>query len=267
MERISCGQEVVEKIIIILNVARTDKGETNIALEGTDNGCHWTLLFFKRNSPVWYYGDSLGWPFPLNSLWLENIVMQAEKKCGSKFTASRVQCLPLHDPSNTSKHHCNRNCKLFYPLQTCSSICGVVTATMAALLATDEHLWPSNMVSVVPHNMKLIENPSSFSAFLRQVLIHWVITQKLDTSMLYCPDNELDTSSVSEQQSSCTDEPMHHYEGSAKDQGMQDVSDSDPVSVTVSKQQHSYRNSQDKKTPVLHTLVVTVIMSRYVTLI
>ena len=87
------------------------------------------------------------------------------KKCGSKFIASRVQCLPLHDPSNTSKHHCNRNYKLFYPLQTCSSICGVVTATMAALLATDEHLWPSNMV--VPHNMKWIENPSSFSAFLR----------------------------------------------------------------------------------------------------
>ena len=113
MERISCGQEVVEKIIIILNIARTDKGETNIALEGTDNGCHWTLLFFKRNSPVWYYGDSLGWPFPLNSLCLENIVMQAEKKCGSKFIAPRVQCLPLHDPSNTSKHHCNRNCKLF----------------------------------------------------------------------------------------------------------------------------------------------------------
>jgi len=42
---------------------------------------------------------------------------------------------------------------------------------------------------------------------------------------------------------------MHafHYEGSAKDQRMQDVLDSDPDSVTVSKQQHSYRNSQDNK--------------------
>ena len=74
-----CGKEVVEKIIIILNIARTDKGETNIALEGTDKGCHWTLLFFKRNSPVWYYGDSLRWSFPLNPLCLENILMQAEK--------------------------------------------------------------------------------------------------------------------------------------------------------------------------------------------
>ena len=54
--------------------------------------------------------------------------------------------------------------------------------------------------------------------------------------MLYCPDNELDTSSVSEQQSSCTDEPMHtfHYKRSGKDQEMQDVSDSDPESVVVS---------------------------------
>ena len=164
----------------MLNIARTDKGETNIALEGTENGCHWTLLFFKRNSPVWYYGGSLGWPFPLNPLCLENILMQAEKKCSSRFIASRVQCLRLHHPSNTSKHHCNRNCKIF---------------------AVQMQSW----------------------------------------YLIYCPDNKLDTSSASEQQRSCTDEPMHafHHEGSAKDQGMQDVSDSDPGSVTVSKQQLS----------------------------
>ena len=128
---------------------------------------------------------------------------------------------------------------------------------MAALLATDERLWLSNMVLVVPHNMKWIENPSSFSPFIHQALIHWAITQQLDTSMLYCPDNKLDTSSVSEQQSSCTDEHMHafHHEGSAKDQGMQDVSDSDPGSVTVSKQQLSYRNSSqdDRNSCSTHT--------------
>ena len=41
-------------------------------------------------------------------------------------------------------------------------------------------------------------------------------------------------------------------------------SDSDPGSVTVSKQQCSYRNSKDNKTPVL---VIALILSRYVTLI
>ena len=45
---------------------------------------------------------------------------------------------------------------------------------------------------------------------------------------------------------------------------MHDVSDSDPGSVTVSKQQCSYRNSKDNKTPVL---VIALILSRYVTLI
>ena len=44
-------------------------------------------------------------------------------------------------------------------------------------------------------------------------------------------------------------------------------SDSDPGSVTVSKQQCSYRNSKDNKTPVLHTLVIALILSCYVTLI
>ena len=35
MERISSGQEVVENIIVILNIAKTTKGEMSIALEGT----------------------------------------------------------------------------------------------------------------------------------------------------------------------------------------------------------------------------------------
>ena len=52
MERITFGQEVLENIIIILNIARTEKGETNIALEGTD-GCHWTLIFQKKPPSLW----------------------------------------------------------------------------------------------------------------------------------------------------------------------------------------------------------------------
>ena len=42
---------------------------------------------------------------------------------------------------------------------------------------------------------------------------------------------------------------MHtfHYKRSGKDQEMQDVSDSDPKSVVVSEQQHSYREPQDNE--------------------
>jgi len=139
IEKISSGQEVVENVFIILNIARTDNGDTKIASEGPDNGCHWTLLFLHANSPNWYYGDSLGWPCPSNSQCLVETLKQVEKRCNSTFVSSNVRYLPLHNPSTTRNHHCNENCS-FYPLQTCSSICGVTTATMAALLATDTYI-------------------------------------------------------------------------------------------------------------------------------
>ena len=121
MERISSGQDVLQNIFIILNIAKTENGGTNIALEGPDNGCHWALVFFQVNSPNWYYGDSLGWPCPSNSHRLVQILKQVEKKCSSKFVSTNVQFVPLHDPSNR-QHRCNENCS-FYPLQTCSSAC------------------------------------------------------------------------------------------------------------------------------------------------
>ena len=170
----SIALSIITVVNSILNIVKSAKGETSIALEGTDNGCHWTLLFFKRNSPVWYYGDSLGWPFPLNSHCLEDIVMQAEIKYGSKFIAPRVQCLPL---------------------------------------------------------------------------IHWAITQQYFHAILSWQWIRYQLCCVSEQQSSCTVEPVHtfHYKRSGKDQEMQDVSDSDPRSVAVSDQQHSYREPQDNE--------------------
>ena len=233
IEKISSGQEVMENVFIILNIARTDNGDTKIALEGPDNGCHWTLLFFHANSPNWYYGDSLGWPCPSNSQCLVEILKQVEKRCKSTFVSSNVRYLPLHNPSTTRNHHCNENCS-FYPLQTCSSICGVTTATMAALLATDTSLWPSN--TLVPQKIKWLQNPTIFADFLRQILMNWVITQKIEISKLYGLERELDNGSQCEERNPCSNEDYNELitEGngiSGVATQDQEDSDSDPNSV------------------------------------
>ena len=70
-----------------------------------------------------------------------------------------------------------------YPLQTCSNICGVVTAAMSALLYEKEELWPDKAKSL-PANLSWVLYPSRFSNYLRIVIMEWVITQKINTPAL-----------------------------------------------------------------------------------
>ena len=64
LEKIRLRQDVVQDIFILLNVGKTEIGET---LEGGTGGFHWALLFFHVGSSTWYYGDSLAWQFPSNT--------------------------------------------------------------------------------------------------------------------------------------------------------------------------------------------------------
>ena len=61
LEKIRLRQDVFQDIFILLNVGKTEIGETNIALEGGTGGFHWALLFFHVGSSTWYYTGTL-WP-------------------------------------------------------------------------------------------------------------------------------------------------------------------------------------------------------------
>ena len=52
LERVRSGKDVVQDVFVILNVGKKSTGETKIAFEGGDGGCHWTLLYFHANSPT-----------------------------------------------------------------------------------------------------------------------------------------------------------------------------------------------------------------------
>ena len=172
LEKIKAGQEV-KNIIIVLNIARSENGRTDIALEGSDGGCHWTLLFFQTSdSSTWYYGDSLAWPFPSNHDVLLTSLKRVQEMSGLSLLSPKIHCQALHDSNNVfSKHTCTRKCKPFYPIQTCSSMCGVISAVMMGMLAQDQNLWP-NKITSLPLQLEWIRHPTNFSDFMRKTLIN-----------------------------------------------------------------------------------------------
>ena len=99
--------------------------------DGKREGCHWALLFVDLERCQSYYGDSLGWPLPTN---LEEMVKpnikEIEKVLHVDLRNSVRNITALHKTTK-QKHRCS-SCD-FYPLQTCSTVCGVVTMAMAAV--------------------------------------------------------------------------------------------------------------------------------------
>ena len=186
LERVRLGQDIVQDILVILNVGKEKNGDTRIAFEGGNGGCHWTLLFFHVNSPLWYYGDSLGWQFPSNIDRLVSLLQQIQTMSGLTVMCPNIRCELLHDPSSRDIHHthtCRDKCKLFYPIQTCSNVCGAVSVLMAALLSQNKTSWPNS--KAIPQRILLVQNATTYSDYLRRILIHWTINKQIDVQMFY----------------------------------------------------------------------------------
>ena len=79
------------------------------------------------------YGDSLAWPFPSGLLCRVDKYLKAVCKDDDISNYSVM----LHDPQNqcpmSGMHCCGDTCANFYPLQTCSNICGIVVMVIGAI--------------------------------------------------------------------------------------------------------------------------------------
>ena len=186
LEKIRLRQDVVQDIFILLNVGKTEIGETNIALEGGTGDFHWALLFFNVGSSTWYYGDSLAWQFPSNTHCLVSLLKKFEDLSGLGLLPQNIRCELLHDPYSKNDqyiHDCRGKCKPFNPTQSCSSVCGVVCQIMAALLSQSKSLWPNS--TDIPQKVLSINNASMYSDFLRKILLEWTINQHIDTQVFF----------------------------------------------------------------------------------
>ncbi len=182
-------QESAKSVFIFINVGKNNKGQTHMDLDGNSGGCHWALLFFEAGSSTWYYGDSLGWLFPSKSDSLVSALRQIEQKASVTLIGTKVCCQPLHNPSSVNSKHthtCKGQCSRLYPLQNCSSVCGVVVATMAALLSQSRGIWPDKS-NCMPVEHMWIQSPSKYSDYLRKVLIEWVLNEDINLHALSVP--------------------------------------------------------------------------------
>jgi len=140
LERVRSGKDVVQDIFVILNVGKKSTGDSKIVFEGGDGGCHWTLLFFHANSPtcmvLWgFFGLAITIKYASVSI--------STAASSNKVSQNNVQ----HHPGSRDDHYghtCRDKCKLFYPIQTCTNVCGVVSVIMAALLSQNRMAWPDS---------------------------------------------------------------------------------------------------------------------------
>ena len=172
----------LNQLLFVLNVGASH-GKTFL---GTDEhiGCHWTLCVVDLNVKRIIYGDSLGWPIPEGLVdKVKGYITAATKEDGSDYSVTMC-----HDSNSisplTSSHICNQKCVQLYPLQTCSSICGIVVIIMAALACLRPVVFnrmliqDSNVTKELPYFF--LKNPSGFSKYLRRSVIAWVAENEIN---------------------------------------------------------------------------------------
>jgi len=109
-------------------------------------GCHWSLLYVDTISNKWYYIDTLGWATPKDLADTVNPILDAfslkKLPAQGRFVAHKS-----NPRSATAIHHCVSSCLPNIPLQTCSSVCGVIVVVMAAICSMSPTLWRSDFLS------------------------------------------------------------------------------------------------------------------------
>ena len=117
----------------------------------------------------------MGWDCPKEmGVHLENVT-------GTAMTGKRL--IFMHKPGNNNPHICNHECKS-YPLQTCSSVCGVIASVCAVICALDSEKF-DQLIGGRAEQANFLKQPSKYSKFLRRVLICWFMTGSLDLDFLF----------------------------------------------------------------------------------
>lgn len=146
------------KVLVALNVRQDATSKTFIADE-SHRGDHWTLLALDTQTKNGYYGDSLKWAIPND---LENVVEPLLQKINFNLKTYNIV-----DSSND----------FFYPVQTCSNMCGIIVLCMAAVMCGKWDQWLEWNNTNAP---LYLLRPSDYSKHLRLNVISWLVEDKVD---------------------------------------------------------------------------------------
>ena len=171
----------ITKIFIALNVG-CDKGEIFVSDEKR-SGIHWSLLIIDVSTNTAYYGDSLAWSLPSNLISavessLKIILSELEidiRKCLQNIIVLQKSGVPINGRTP------------FYPLQTCSNMCGVIVVCMSAILYESWGSWVTCTNQTV---LPLISKPSVNSRQLRLMVMSWILTSDINVDK-FSPKTQL----------------------------------------------------------------------------
>ena len=132
----------LEYIHFALNVKKCEKTEV---VTVSSRGNHWTYFVFSVSLNEMYYGDSLGWPTPVNLFSFFEPIFELLKPTGFKTTVS-TKLAVMHAPNSlglNGQHECCYLCYQAFPKQRCGNIGGFAPLLMCCLAATFPVIWKS----------------------------------------------------------------------------------------------------------------------------
>ena len=114
------------RLCLALIVGQDQTAKSVFIADGVRQGNHWTLLAVGVKEKLSYYGDSLRWDTPSNSI---HMVEQLLSKLGIQFL------------NHTNLCSCNQKNQSIYIFSILLNICGVIVLFMAAIMCCNWQSW------------------------------------------------------------------------------------------------------------------------------
>ena len=186
MTAVQCRQNI-NLVIMIVNVCIDVTLGTSLASHSKQCGNHWVVVAYDLNAKASFYCDPLGYPVPSN---LAVETQQAHNELGNilgKQTGLSFPMTAMHQAQFDTKrrHVCSRHCRNF-PVQICSSACGVIAMCFLAIASfCSKVVWQyicslKNDADVTRSLLTVFFHVRSYAPYLRITLASWILEQKID---------------------------------------------------------------------------------------
>lgn len=168
------GEILPRKLLFTFKSPNTDRHGTGKTYLGTDETprYYWTMCHVNTVDKKLTYEDSLVWSYPTESTYIKDIPNDDDIENYSIITSY----FPILSESGV--HRCGENCSQFYPLQTCSSICGFIVMVITAIACLNpeyfHHLTTTGKQRNAHFPKLFFQTPTRFSKYFRLVVAFWV---------------------------------------------------------------------------------------------
>lgn len=80
--------------------------------------------------------------------------------------------------NNNTGNISSDSCNLFYPIQSCSNLCGIIVVCMAGILSKHWDLW---LTCDGQTHVPLLSNPTMNNRQLRLLVMSWIVNDGVNT--------------------------------------------------------------------------------------